>query len=103
MRSLHFETLKEPAEELQATYHLNMSYHTDSETEDDDRAFLFSFSRCHVWLDGRHKWPSHPTPYAELIDLLRKENIKRVTIPDAGHTFSHEIDEFLRLPEQFLF
>ena len=41
MRSLHFEKLKERAEELQSTYHLDMSYHTDSETEEDDRAFLF--------------------------------------------------------------
>ena len=45
--------------------------------------------------------PSYP--YAELIDLMRKENIKRVTIPNEDHTFSHAIDEFLRLPEQFLF
>ena len=45
--------------------------------------------------------PSYP--YAELIDLLRRENIKRVTLPDVGHTFSHEIDEFLRLAERFLF
>lgn len=45
--------------------------------------------------------PSYP--YAELIDLMRKENIKRVTLPDVGHTFSHEIDEFLRLTERFLF
>jgi len=41
-------------------------------------------------------------PYAALIDLLRRENIKRVTLPDVGHTFSHEIDEFLRLAERFL-
>lgn len=45
--------------------------------------------------------PSYP--YVELIDLLRRENIKRVTLPDVGHTFSHEIDEFLRLAERFLF
>ena len=47
------------------------------------------------------KDPSYP--YSELIELLRRENIKRVTLPDVGHTFSHEIDEFLRLPERFLF
>jgi len=45
--------------------------------------------------------PSYP--YAALIDLLRRENIKRVTLPDVGHTFSHEVDEFLRLTERFLF
>ena len=45
--------------------------------------------------------PSYP--YAELIDLLRRENIKRVTISAADHNFTDAIDEFLRLPGQFLF
>ena len=47
------------------------------------------------------KDPSYP--YSELIDLLQKENIKRVTIPAADHNFSNDADEFIRLPERFLF
>lgn len=49
---------------------------------------------------GEHD-PSYA--YAELIDFLRKENVKRVTVPVADHNFSNAIDEFIRLPEQFLF
>ena len=41
--------------------------------------------------------------YAELIDLMRKENIKRVMIPAADHNFSDATDEFMHLPERFLF
>lgn len=45
--------------------------------------------------------PSYP--YAELIDLLRKENIKRGTIAAADHNFSNAMKDFIRLPERFLF
>ena len=41
--------------------------------------------------------------YSELIDMLHKENIKRVVLPAADHNFSQAIDEFIRLPERFLF
>ena len=41
--------------------------------------------------------------YSELIDMLHKENIKRVVIPAADHNFSQMVDEFIRLPERFLF
>ena len=43
------------------------------------------------------------SPYSELIDLLKKENIKRVIIPAADHNFSNDVEEFIRLPERFLF
>ena len=45
--------------------------------------------------------PSYP--YAGLVDFLRKENIKRIMISAADHNFSNAMDEFLRLPERFLF
>lgn len=41
--------------------------------------------------------------YSELIDLMGKENIKRVIFPSADHNFSQSADEFIRLPEKFLF
>ena len=41
--------------------------------------------------------------YSELIDPLKKENIRRVIIPAADHNFSNDMYEFIRLPERFLF
>ncbi len=43
------------------------------------------------------------SPYSELIDLLQKENIKRVIIPAADHNFSNDVEEFIRFPERCLF
>lgn len=34
--------------------------------------------------------------YSELIDLMQKENIKRVMVPAADHNFSNAMDAFIR-------
>ena len=41
--------------------------------------------------------------YSELVDLLGKENIRRVTIPTADHNFSHSKEDFTNLPIKILF
>lgn len=42
-------------------------------------------------------------PYSELIDMVGKANISRVIIPKADHNFSQSMDDFMALPEKFLF
>ena len=42
-------------------------------------------------------------PYSELIDIIGKENISKVIIPKANHNFSQSMDDFMALPEEFLF
>lgn len=51
-------------------------------------------------LFGDHD-PSYP--YAEIIDALKKENIKKVIVPNADHIFSASVEEFITLPERYLF
>ena len=45
--------------------------------------------------------PSYP--YAEIVDALKKENIKKVIVPNADHNFSSSVEEFTTLPEKYLF
>ena len=45
--------------------------------------------------------PSYP--YAEIVDALKNENIKKIIVPNADHNFSASIEEFIKLPEQYLF
>ena len=47
------------------------------------------------------KDPSYP--YVEIIDTLKKENIKKIIVPNADHNFSSSIEEFIMLPEKYLF
>lgn len=51
-------------------------------------------------LFGDHD-PSYP--YAEIVDALKKENIKKVIVPNADHNFSASVEEFITLPEKYLF
>ena len=51
-------------------------------------------------LFGDHD-PSYP--YAEIVDSIKKENIKKIIVPNADHNFSASIEEFIKLPEQYLF
>ena len=45
--------------------------------------------------------PSYP--YVEIIDILDNDSIKKVIIPHADHNLSGGIEEFLSLPEKYLF
>ena len=51
-------------------------------------------------LFGDHD-PSYP--YAEILDALEKDNIKKIIVPNADHNFSASIEEFITLPERYLF
>ena len=51
-------------------------------------------------LFGDHD-PSYP--YAEIVDALKNENIKKVIVSNADHNFSASVEEFITLPEKYLF
>ncbi len=41
--------------------------------------------------------------YAKLLDILCKDNIKKFILSGAGHNLSGRLDEFILLPEKYLF
>ena len=51
-------------------------------------------------LFGDHD-PSYP--YADIVDALKNENIQKIIVPNADHNFSASVEEFIILPEKYLF
>lgn len=41
--------------------------------------------------------------FVDLIDLVNGKNIAKIIVPEADHNFSNMMDEFIHLPDQYLF
>lgn len=41
--------------------------------------------------------------YAGMVDTLKKRNVRRITIENEDHNFSKSMEDFLQLPERYLF
>ena len=41
--------------------------------------------------------------YAGMVDTLKKPNVRRITIENEDHNFSKSMEDFLQLPERYLF
>ena len=42
-------------------------------------------------------------PYAGMLDTVNKANIRRITVYNEDHYFSKSLEDFIQLPEKYLF